>query len=248
MGRRTVATPTVMTSVPPASYSSGAYTTLTSRLRSAATAAAANAAVATRRGALGADSPPLRGCVGTGGSSPALFRPTRVARIPPQLARFLIAGSAALLQVFMVAYQRESQKLRQEEQARGAVGSAQDSTGIRNPRAMSAMEAMQVLGLDRRFPDVYTSVQQAEARSTSTSALLPLAPGEARRAAQLNFERMFGLAAKEGNAFLAGKLSAAYRICVDPSWDQAMSGEDETADANTRSTTAVNAGEQGRSL
>lgn len=237
-----------MTSAPSASHSSGAYTTLTSRLRSAAIAASASAAVGTRRGALRADSPQLHGCVGAGGSSPALFRPTRVARIPPQLARFLIAGSAALLQVFMVAYQRESQKLRQEEQARGAVGSAEDSTRFGNPRAMSAMEAMQVLGLDRSFPDAYTSVQQAEARSMSTSALLPLAPGEARRTAQQNFERMFDLAAKEGNVFLAGKLSAAYRICVDPRWDQATSGKDETADANTRSTTATNAGEQGRTL
>lgn len=148
----------------------------------------------------------------------------------------------------MVAYKQESQKLSQEEQARGAVGSEQDTTGIGNPRVMSAMEAMQVLGLDRSFPDVYTSVQQAEARSASTSAFLPLAPGKARKTAQQNFERMFDLADKEGNVFLAGKLSAAYRICVDPRWDQAPSGEEETADANTRSTTAANAGEQGRSL
>ncbi|GET92746.1 hypothetical protein, conserved [Leishmania tarentolae] len=248
LGRRTVATKAVVTWESAVSYSSAAYTTLTSRLRFSPTAASANAAVVTGMGTLLVDSPRHHSYVGTGGSSPALFRPTRVTRIPPQLARLLITGSAALLQVFMVAYQRESRKLRQEEQARAAAGEAQDPRWSGNPRVMSSMEAMQVLGLDRSFPDLYTTVQQAEANSTLTSALLPLAPGKARRTAQQNFERMFSLASKDENFFLAGKLSAAYRICVDPRWDERMSGEAETADGETRSTTEANAGEQGRSL
>ncbi|AIO01843.1 hypothetical protein LPMP_342170 [Leishmania panamensis] len=206
------------------------YTTLTSRLSCTATAASAKAAAAAKRGTLRAHSPQRCVCVGTGGSSLALFRPTRVARMLPQLARLLIAGSVALLQVFAVAYQRESRKLRQEEQARGAVGAAQDSTGMGSPRVMSAIEAMQLLGLDRDFPDLYISVQRAEASSASTSVSLPLAPGKAHRAARQNFERMFTLAIKEENMFLAGKLSAAYRICVDPRWDQTTSGEEDASD------------------
>ncbi|KAG5466811.1 hypothetical protein LSCM1_00988 [Leishmania martiniquensis] len=231
-----------------ASCSTAANATLTSRRRTTANASYANAAVAARRRAPSARSPERLVCVGAGVWSPALFRPTAISRIPPQLARFLIASGAAVLQVFVVAYQRESRKLRQEERARGAVGGTQCSTATRSSCAMSAIEAVQVLGLDCDFPDLCTSTQQAEANSMP-KASLPLVPGKARTVAQQNFERMFALAVKEEHMFLAGKLSAAYRICVDPAWDQATPNEgEESADTRARGATEPNADERGRSF
>ncbi|KAG5492104.1 hypothetical protein GH5_01008 [Leishmania sp. Ghana 2012 LV757] len=249
MRRAALTTPTGMAWLTVVSCSTAAYATRASRLCSSANAAHPNALIVARRETPQALSPERHGHVGTGGSSPALLRPTRVTRIPPQLARLMIAVSAALLQVFVAAYQRESRKLSQEERARDAVGGAQGSTTMWSARAMSAMEAMQVLGLDRGFPELYTSVQQAEANAMQTSTSLPLPHGKAREAAQQNFERMFALAVKEENMFLAGKLSAAYRICVDPAWDQATPGENEkTVDANPRSAAEPDASGPGRSF
>ncbi|KAG5492649.1 hypothetical protein JKF63_01228 [Porcisia hertigi] len=224
---------------------SATYTTSSSELCRTALVPCECTLTSTRRETLGKLSPLRYGGIGTGGSSPALFRLTRVTRIPPQLARLVMAGGAALLQVFWVAYQRESQKLRQEEQSRGADGATQGVSAMGRSPVMSPAEAVQVLGLDSSFPDLLTSVQRVSSSSTLTPASLPLAPGEARMTAQQNFERMFALAVKEGNMFLAGKLSAAYRICVDPKWDQTMSGgEEATTDTNKQSTTEANGTER----
>jgi hypothetical protein len=157
--------------------------------------------------------------VGSGAASPGLLCPTRVARIPPQLAQLLIAGGAALLQVFLVAFQRESRRIKTESAATGT------AEGIGAKRHMSGVEAVQVLGLDRSYPALFNEVQKAESvaassGSVSSSALLPLKDRKATEEARRNFERMFALAKREENLFLAGKLSAAYRVCVDPMWDQ----------------------------
>ncbi|KPA86195.1 putative mitochondrial hypothetical protein [Leptomonas pyrrhocoris] len=159
---------------------------------------------------------------GSGACSPALFRPTRIARIPPQLLRFLVASSAALLQVFLVSFHRESRRLKYEAEA---TVTADGSAGSR--RHMSGVEAVQVLGLDRSYPVLFNEIQKAESNKAQSAASasfsptpLPLRDGRAREEAKRNFERMFALAIKEENLFLAGKLSAAYRVCVDPMWDQ----------------------------
>ncbi|KPI90283.1 hypothetical protein ABL78_0665 [Leptomonas seymouri] len=165
-------------------------------------------------------SPPLRlpRCAGSGVCSPALFRPTRIARIPPQLMRLLLAGGAALLQVFLVAFQRESRRLKFESEATEKV------QGTGGKSRMSAVEAVQVLGLDRSYPALFSEIQKAGNNTahsaSSSSVLLPLREGKAREEAKRNFERMFALAMKEENLFLAGKLSAAYRVCVNPMWDE----------------------------
>lgn len=175
---------------------------------------------------------------GSGASSPALFGPTRVARIPPQLLRMIMTGATALLQVFVVAYGQESEKIRRRERAdrkTGAGDAAPTSDGLE--REMSATEAMQILGLDRSFPDLFNTVQQAEAtgaaRPSPSPSPLPLPPGKAREAARQNFDRMFALAVKEDNMFLAGKLSAAYRVCVDPAWDCAAAANESGAAASS---------------
>lgn len=168
-------------------------------------------------------------CVGSGGSSSALFRPTRVARIPPQLMRLLVAGGAALLQVFVVAFQRESQRLRYESEATGT------AEGMGNKRHMSGVEAVQVLGLDRNYPTLFSEIQKAESNAsaspTATSTPLPLKEGKAKEEAKRNFDRMLALAVAEDNMFLAGKLSAAYRLCVDPNWDQVEAVEENHSSA-----------------
>lgn len=162
--------------------------------------------------------------MGSGATAPALFRATRIVRIPPQLARFLVAGGAALLQVFLIAFQRESSRLKYETGE--AAGSMANGMGTRQGR-MSGVEAAQVLGLDRNYPSLFSEIQKSESGASSgpssplsTSSLLPLQEGKAKEEAKRNFERMFALAIEDGNLFLAGKLSAAYRVCVDPMWDQ----------------------------
>ena len=175
----------------------------------------------------------------SGAASPGLFRPTRVTLIPPQLMRLLIAGGAALLQVFLVAFQRESRRLKYESEA---TGTADGASGQRKC-PMSGVEAMQVLGLDRSHPALFNEIQKAEssaaAQSSSSShstasALLPLSEGKAREQAKRNFERMFALAIKDENMFLAGKLSAAYRVCVDPMWDQGEEVEENQNGASSQ--------------
>lgn len=148
----------------------------------------------------------------TGATSRGLLRPTHVRYfipIPPNVARLLITGGLILLNGFGVAYMRAAAKVQEEEVAAGGVpGSA-----TRPP--MTALEAIQILGIDKVNP-AYTQLAAGEGAST---ALLPLTAPNEVEAARQNFEKMFANAVKADNLFLAGKLSAAYRLCVDVSWD-----------------------------
>ena len=53
----------------------------------------------------------------------------------------------------------------------------------------------------------------------SQNLAVPLRSTEDKERAQENFERQFTMASDDKNPYLQGKYSAAFRICVDPQWD-----------------------------
>lgn len=115
---------------------------------------------------------------------------------------------------------------------------------------MSGAEAMQVLGLDRTCASLFSEVQRAEssaaASSSSSVSVLPLKEGKAQEEAKRNFDRMFALAIRDDNLFLAGKLSAAYRVCVNPEWDQMEEVESGSEGENASSSPPTDSKEDGR--
>ncbi|RNF26271.1 uncharacterized protein Tco025E_01394 [Trypanosoma conorhini] len=122
---------------------------------------------------------------------PAALRPTRVLRIPPQLARLIVAGGLLLFQAFVVAHNREAEKLREDAASGGDGG----GTAV-----MSSSEALHILGLD-------------------AGLRVPLQSEQDRAEATRRFKHLFAIAKQSGNVYLQGKFSAAYRICVDANWD-----------------------------
>ncbi|RNF06512.1 hypothetical protein TraAM80_04018 [Trypanosoma rangeli] len=124
---------------------------------------------------------------------PAALRPTRVLHIPPQLLRLLVSGGLLLFQAFVVAHNREAQKLWEEA---GAAGTNGDGGGS----LMSSSEALHILGMN-------------------ASLHVPLQGEKDRAEATQRFKHLFAIAKNNNNVYLQGKFSAAYRICVDANWD-----------------------------
>ncbi|CAD2216809.1 hypothetical protein ADEAN_000428700 [Angomonas deanei] len=160
---------------------------------------------------------------GSGGRNAGLLRRTPIHRfLPPNVvARILanVARGATVLgllgfQVFVKAYVKEADKLRREEKENGGMRGA----ATRPP--MKPLEAVQVLGLERMNPDYL---------NTANGVVLPLQDPKEREVAKANFDRMMKLAMDNENYFLAGKLSAAYRLCCDPDWDAKKEEEEEEA-------------------
>lgn len=81
---------------------------------------------------------------------------------------------------------------------------------------MSEQEAIQVLGIELINPRLLEDAR------ISKFSQLPLSNPRDREVAKANFDRMFAIAVKHNNMYLAGKLSAAYRLCVDPTWDDSV--------------------------
>ena len=134
-----------------------------------------------------------------------LFRPTHMLRIPipPHLLRLLATGSMLLIQAFAMAYQ---EKMREAQSAEAQHSAAKLQT-------MDAKEALALLGV---------TAPAAAAGSSSAAAPLdvPLTRAEDKQAAKRNFETLFSKATQTENLYLQGKLSCAYRLCVDPEWDR----------------------------
>ncbi|CCW69433.1 unnamed protein product [Phytomonas sp. Hart1] len=156
--------------------------------------------------------------------SPGLFRSTRINLfIPPQLMRLLMLASFAIGQAFIIAYHTEKKNIEREESMDGSEGSyPQVSHPDRPP--MSSLEALCILGLDHLRPRLKNT---SSPFSSQSNLFLPLKTPEDREIARQNFERMFAIAVKYNNHFLAGKLSAAYRKCVDPTWDHVNDSQEE---------------------
>ncbi|CCW62079.1 unnamed protein product [Phytomonas sp. EM1] len=163
--------------------------------------------------------------------TPGLFRSTRGNLfLPPPLARLLVVAGLAVGQAFLLAFHNERQRLRREEAEAASEGtpssSSSSSEGGRqgggshpNRPPMTSLEALQILGI------------HPTPSSPANPAGLPLTTPSERELARRNFERMFAVAQKHENWFLAGKLSAAYRMCVDPTWDHpAGEGKESNGD------------------
>ncbi|PWV02351.1 hypothetical protein C4B63_2g71 [Trypanosoma cruzi] len=112
---------------------------------------------------------------------PAAFRPTRVLHIPPQLVRLIVAGGLLVFQAFVVAHNREAQRLREE--ADGTATGESCSTAL-----MSSSEALHILGMD---DDLRVPLEEKKDRE------------EARR----RFNHLFAIAKNNNNAYLQGKLA-----------------------------------------
>jgi alpha-ketoglutarate-dependent taurine dioxygenase len=121
-----------------------------------------------------------------------MLRPTAVLFIPPPLARLLVAVGFVAFEALLKAHQQETQKLREES----GVGPSHAGEVSR----MDPIEALKILGLNEHLA-------------------VPLRGVADRESATANFRRFFSSAKKLDNAYLMGKLSAAYRLCVDERWD-----------------------------
>lgn len=144
-----------------------------------------------------------------------LFRSTRPMLIPAQLTKFLVTATAILIESLYKVYQKESmkpsQKMKSEKER------IDYSSSYFSPRdthvTMTESEAIQVLGLEVVNPRLLEDAR------ISKHSLLPLSHPRDREVAKKNFDRMFSIAVKHNNMYLAGKLSAAYKLCIDPNWD-----------------------------
>ncbi|EAN84455.1 hypothetical protein C3747_1g83 [Trypanosoma cruzi] len=145
---------------------------------------------------------------------PAAFRPTRVLHIYPQLVRLIVAGGLLVFQAFVVAHNREAQRLREE--ADGTATGESCSTAL-----MSSSEALHILGMDANL-------------------CVPLGEKKDREEATRRFNHLFAIAKNNNNAYLQGKFSAAYRVCVDANWDA-----DENSCSNRGIDSSGTGGEQG---
>ena len=137
----------------------------------------------------------------SGGGS---FRPTTtlLIPIPPMLLRILTTMAMTATQVFMTEFARERQRLQKEKAENGGdVGSGAAS----GPR-MTPQEALQILNIN-------------------TSLAVPLTNSRDQELAKENFQRFFKLAQDSNLPYIQGKLSAAYRMCVDKEWDSSWSGD-----------------------
>jgi hypothetical protein len=122
----------------------------------------------------------------------SLFRPTPLLRIPipPQLLRLVATGVVLFLQAFAMAYNEKAKAAAAEEAQLHATRS----------QVMDAKEALALLGIP-------------------THLEVPLRSEDDRRVAKKNFERLFKKASDLENLYLQGKMSCAYRVCVDAKWD-----------------------------
>lgn len=137
-------------------------------------------------------------------TGPSLFSSTRCNLLPPQLVKFLLNGAVILFQAFWVAYSKET----------SSASTSTSEEASSSPKSMSPAEAIQILGIEQVNPRLLE-----DAKSSKESSVLPLSRPSDREVARKNFERMFAIAIKHDNMYLAGKISAAYRLCVDPDWD-----------------------------
>lgn len=144
----------------------------------------------------------------------------------PQLGRLAAAAGLVVGQAFILAYTREKVRVAREEaeeESDDQEDGGKDGQG--SGRRMTPLEAIQILGVEKTNPSL---IEKFSAEKTPSNASLEypvLTSGRDREVARENFERMFGLAVKHQNHFLAGKLSLAFRICVDPNWDDNMGGD-----------------------
>lgn len=99
------------------------------------------------------------------------------------------------------------------EKTVGDTGSTSKNPFFSKTSPMSDAEAIQVLGIEQVNSSLLENGKLAK------SSVLPLSSPRDREIAKNNFERMFAIAVKHQNLYLAGKLSAAYRLCVDDAWD-----------------------------
>lgn len=169
--------------------------------------------------ALASRSPPCRASVMSCECTVGLFRPTRKALIPPQLAKFLVTATAILLESLYKVYKKESSKPAQKSSREEKEDSSSSFFNSHNSgHKMTEQEAIQILGLELVNPRLLEDAR------ISKYPQLPLSNTRDREIAKRNFDRMFLIASKHNNMYLAGKLSAAYRLCVDPNWDDTMDG------------------------
>ena len=114
------------------------------------------------------------------------------------LMRILTTMAMTATQVFMTEFARERARLQQERINNGGdrVGTGSASGGPK----MTSQEALQIL-------------------SMNTSLAVPLTNAKDRDTATANFQRYFKLAQDSKLPYVQGKLSAAYRLCVDSNWD-----------------------------
>lgn len=130
----------------------------------------------------------------------SFLQPTQPRLVPAQLIKALVQGATILFQAFLVAYNKADRA--------SSTSSASDSeTGT-----MTESEAILILGVEQQNPTIMQRVKR--------SSVLPLTDPQDRRVADENFKRMFEIALKHNNMYLAGKLSNAYRLCVNPQWDE----------------------------
>lgn len=160
-----------------------------------------------------------RGGGGGGGSSSTvgLFQRTRMNLfIPPQLGRLLVAAAVVVGQSFLIAYKKEAKRANEEERYNERETGQQGGT-VDKP-VMTAAEAVQILGVERVNPKLLKDPWHIS---------LPLSRPDDLEAARGNFHRMMAVAQKQENHFLMGKLSMAYRLCVDPNWDVTQSSSSD---------------------
>lgn len=132
----------------------------------------------------------------------------------PQLGRLAAAVGLVVGQAFLSAYAREKQRLR--------AAAAEEEDGDGGRRRMTPLEAIQILGVEKSNPSLlhqFGSPKEKERDADGGERCAVLTRERDREVARENFERMFALAVKHENQFLAGKLSLAFRVCVDPAWD-----------------------------
>ncbi|RHW70285.1 hypothetical protein DPX39_090082000 [Trypanosoma brucei equiperdum] len=151
------------------------------------------------------------------GSRPAPLACSRMFFIPPQLAKLIVTSGLLIVKAFLVAHQQEAKRLREEEEKEGhSATNAQVGTG--SAALMTSSEALQILGLQPNMS-------------------VPLTAESDRQLATVRFEHLFAIATRCKNVFLQGKLSGAYRVCVDPEWD--LKDEVKDSHGNSRGNDAM---------
>ena len=115
--------------------------------------------------------------------------------IPPVLAKLIATGAVLLLQSFAMAYNEQVKRAAKE-----ATVQAENTL-----KQMDAKDALQILGL-------------------ADNLSVPLQRSDDRATAKTNFTRLFKKAEELNNPYLQGKISCAYRVCVDPRWDHDSEG------------------------
>ena len=126
-----------------------------------------------------------------------LMRRTSPLLIPPIVARVIAGFAMVVIQSLWDAHQAEAAKLARQ------YGSHTQQAKLK----LTPAEALQILNLP------------AETK-------VPLSPADQMLAKQ-HFQSLFEKAKEMENPYLQGKFSGAYRVLVDPKWDENAEREEE---------------------